>query len=405
MRREEFERRLVEFVRRTLVASGSAIVVDEDTRLFEEGIVNSLRILDLIAFVEKETMTRIPDEAIRLANFRSVRAIAAAFGAPGTPDTEPSRLITRSSSPQEPTLLRTFERRAGRLDLASPLEELSAHGELTLVEPGLAVFCGPSQRLLGYFDSVALGWAREMGAEERTFPSRIPPATLARADRPVASPADSILPPAVCYHVYPAFEGQQLARPSLLTLRGRCFRDESVVELSTGRLRDFQMREIVALGPREDVERFRQELIAKVAELVTQLDLEGRIETASDPFFVSDSTEPVSDSTNPDLVSRADEMRGRHLMQQVLPLKYELRLALGENGVACAVASFNHHLDFFGRRFDLRLRSGATAHSGCVAFGLERWVLAFLARHGADERTWPEPVRGFCATGKHARLA
>jgi acyl carrier protein len=420
MRREEFERRLLEFVRRTLVGSDSAIVVDEDTRLFEEGIVNSLRILDLIAFVEKETKTRIPDEAIRLANFRSVRAIAAAFGAPGTPDTEPSRSIS-ASRPEDSAasmregsaaVLRTFERRAGRLDLASPLEELTARGELTLVEPGRAVFCGPSHRLLGYFDSVALGWGREMGAEERTFPSRIPPATLARADRPVASPADSILPPAVCYHVYPAFQGQQLARPSLLTLRGRCFRDESVVELSTGRLRDFQMREIVALGSREEVEQFRQELIAKVSDFVTCLDLEGRIETASDPFFVSDSTEPVSDSTEPvsdstklEPVSRADEMRGRRLMQKVLPLKYELRLALGENGVTCAAASFNHHLDFFGRRFDLRLRSGATAHSGCVAFGLERWVLAFLARHGADERTWPEPVRGSCAIGKHARVA
>jgi seryl-tRNA synthetase len=208
------------------------------------------------------------------------------------------------------------------------------------------------------------------------------------------------MPPAACYHVYPAFQGRLLTdRRTLLTVRGRCFRDESAVALSTGRFRHFQMREIVALGAREEVEHFRQELIAKVSEFVTQLDLEGRIETASDPFFAPDSREREQGS-------RADEMRGRRLMQQVLPLKYELRLALGEDGYPCAAASFNHHLDFFGRRFGLRLRSGAKAHSGCVAFGLERWVLAFLGRHGIDERNWPAQVRQFCATrNEHARLA
>ena len=32
-------------------------------------------------------------------------------------------------------------------------------------------------------------------------------------------------------------------------------------------------------------------------------------------------------------------------------------------------------------------------HSVCVAFGLERWVYAFLAQHGDDPARWPEPVR------------
>lgn len=425
MTHEEFERRLLEFVRRVLLGSEHAVAVNEDTALFEEGIVNSLRILDLIAFVEKETGSRVPDEAIRLVNFRSVRAIATAFGVSGTQDSDPDRSMARPSQPEDSAMsrrdepaaaLRSFERRAGRLDLGRPLEELEARGELALVEPGRAMFRGAALRVLHYFDSIARRWALEIGAEERRFASYIPLETLKRAGRSCGAGradhrgdsacAGSVSPPAVCYHVYPAFERQRLARPVLLTLRGRCFRDESEVALSTGRLRDFEMREIVALGARADVERFRRELIAKVSDLVTLLDLEGRIETASDPFFAPDQEQGATDPAGVAQESRVGEMRGRRLMQQVLPLKYELRLALGENGDTCAVASFNHHLDFFGRRFDIRLRSDVTAHTGCVAFGLERWVLAFLARHGTDERKWPALIRDFCASqDDHALVA
>jgi hypothetical protein len=31
--------------------------------------------------------------------------------------------------------------------------------------------------------------------------------------------------------------------------------------------------------------------------------------------------------------------------------------------------------------------------SVCVAFGLERWVHAFLAQHGLEPSQWPEVVR------------
>jgi hypothetical protein len=41
-----------------------------------------------------------------------------------------------------------------------------------------------------------------------------------------------------------------------------------------------------------------------------------------------------------------------------------------------------------------------------VAFGLERWVLAFLAQHGIDEGAWPATVRESCASEvEHGRIA
>jgi len=54
-----------------------------------------------------------------------------------------------------------------------------------------------------------------------------------------------------------------------------------------------------------------------------------------------------------------------------------------------AAASFNPHERFFGEAFDIRLADGSPAASACVAFGIERWLLAFLAAHGTSARGWP----------------
>ena len=77
--RGDFERRLTDFVNGTLLKSGRAPAVDAETLLFESGTIDSLRILDLIAFIEKTLGAKIPDRAIRLQNFRSIRVIARFF--------------------------------------------------------------------------------------------------------------------------------------------------------------------------------------------------------------------------------------------------------------------------------------------------------------------------------------
>jgi acyl carrier protein len=75
-----FETRLMEFVRRELVGSGVG-PIDEETYLFDEGLVDSLKILQLIAFIEMQTGREIPDRDVVMANFRTVRTIARRFGA------------------------------------------------------------------------------------------------------------------------------------------------------------------------------------------------------------------------------------------------------------------------------------------------------------------------------------
>ena len=53
-----------------------------------------------------------------------------------------------------------------------------------------------------------------------------------------------------------------------------------------------------------------------------------------------------------------------------------------------AASSFNLHDTFFGDAFAITLPGGEAATTACVAFGLERWLLAFLVAHGPDAAGW-----------------
>lgn len=52
---------------------------DATTPLFEDGLIDSIRILEIIAWVEETGGRTIPDREIRMDRFRSVRRIARHF--------------------------------------------------------------------------------------------------------------------------------------------------------------------------------------------------------------------------------------------------------------------------------------------------------------------------------------
>lgn len=338
--------------------------VGATARLFEDGHLDSLRVLELIAFLEQCTGAKVPDRSIRLATFRSVRAIARAFGEGNPPAADASAAL--------------YEYHTDPRRFASPIAELRRRGEL--VDTGGATrLAGTAALLFEFFDSTFARWGRELGAGDVAAPSTIPLSTLERAafasDFPqlVVPAADGgAWSPAACYHGYAALAGTRLAEPAVLGMRARCRRAEAEPR-PLERETEFTMREIVAIGPHDHVERLRHRALRQADRFVTALALDGAVEPASDPFFTSAA-------------------KGRALAQQAGELKHELRLSL-EHGRRVAVASFNRHHDHFGRAFDIGF-GGAPAHSGCSAFGIERWVLAFLTQHGLDERAWPAPVRG-----------
>ncbi len=77
MEREAFADALMEWLNRRLAPPGESI--GRDTHLFSGGLINSLRVLELIAWIERETGREIPDRMIRMDNFRTVERIAEVF--------------------------------------------------------------------------------------------------------------------------------------------------------------------------------------------------------------------------------------------------------------------------------------------------------------------------------------
>ena len=53
--------------------------IDADTPLFRTGLIDSIRILELIAWTERATGRLISDREIRMDNFRTVSRIADVF--------------------------------------------------------------------------------------------------------------------------------------------------------------------------------------------------------------------------------------------------------------------------------------------------------------------------------------
>jgi seryl-tRNA synthetase len=187
--------------------------------------------------------------------------------------------------------------------------------------------------------------------------------------REMVGPSDVALPPALCYHVYERFAGKCLTTARLITLSGTCWRHEGSQIATLERQWAFTMRETVCIGSAIDVEDFRQRMMRAAGALASRLDLDAGFLVATDPFF-------------------APTARGKAIVQRVKGLKHELALPIGTDR-STAAASFNNHERFFGDAFGITLESGEPASSGCVAFGLERWLLAFLVAHGLDRVSWP----------------
>jgi acyl carrier protein len=74
----QFEIALVDFINRELLF-GSKQTIDLDSPLFEDGIIDSLKILHLLAFIESAIGRPIPDQEIVMKHFRTVHVIAERF--------------------------------------------------------------------------------------------------------------------------------------------------------------------------------------------------------------------------------------------------------------------------------------------------------------------------------------
>ncbi|MCZ6813947.1 MAG: hypothetical protein O7F14_07820 [Alphaproteobacteria bacterium] len=267
-------------------------------------------------------------------------------------------------------------------------------------EDGQATFGGNLLALYQRLDRRFLKLAEDCAAKEYRFPSHLPaeilakidyfhgfpqlmtlPAVLAPAEENIESfrkdcelkdgaipvtelaPIKHVLTPAACYHFYPYFEGENLDATLYLTTHAICHRHEEYYE-PLQRQWNFGMREIVCIGTSDEVQAFLESYEAKANELVGAIGIEIVWEDATDPFF--------NPTQNP-----------KFLAQKLDPVKKEM---VFEGSLA--IGSTNFHRNYFGEAFSIKA-GGEDAFSGCIAFGLERWMYAILKQFGTSPESWP----------------
>jgi seryl-tRNA synthetase len=271
-------------------------------------------------------------------------------------------------------------------------------------ESGCISLSGPLLDLFQQLDRFFLKIASQVSAQEFYFPTMIPVKTLKRIDYfksfphlihftvslqmqednlrefsnspfnekgeiqlTQTSPVCDCLTPAACYHFYSFFEGQDLSETRFLTTRAFCYRQETHYQ-PLRRQRNFNMREIVCLGKPEEVKAFLQKYHSLMEGFFTKLGFPVQFEVATDPFF--DPTQ------NP-----------KFIMQTLDPVKKEMVFGLGTEK-ELSLGSVNFHKNYFGEAFSIKCQ-GEEAFSGCVAFGMERWIWAWMEVFGEDPAKWP----------------
>ena len=186
--------------------------------------------------------------------------------------------------------------------------------------------------------------------------------------------ADLVLAPAACYPVYPlaAARGPVPADGYVFDVAADCFRREPSTDID--RFQSFRMREFVRVGTQAQIQAFRDAWIERATGLADRLGLSYRVDLASDPFF-----------------GRGGQLAAASQLEQAL--KFELLVPIHSTEKPTACMSFNYHQDHFGLTWDLKTETGEPAHTGCVAFGMDRLAVAMFATHGTDIAAWPAGVR------------
>ncbi len=186
------------------------------------------------------------------------------------------------------------------------------------------------------------------------------------------SPTDLVMLPAACYPLYPMATGRLPEQGRLFDVLGTCFRHEPSPD--PARMQVFHQREYVHLGTPETALAFRDHWLERTQELLNDLGLEVRAEVANDPFF-----------------GRAGRILA--VNQRESALKYEVVATVANGDKATAIASCNCHQEHLTGPFEIQTADGATAHSACVGFGMERITLALFSAHGTSTTAWPHDVR------------
>lgn len=302
------------------------------------------------------------------------------------------------------------------LERRIPCNEIMSGSNIIQYEDGVIGFAGGAAKLFNYFDSVFKGFADKIGAEEEKYPVLLPLKTLDDTGYLKTSPQYQMfcekmpedmeelqkiymndsqiqekkenlgkvicaLSPSACFHVYERYRNINLNEPKSVTLLQNVFRNEGRFGWKEfGRLKDYHVREVVFIGDVTYVEQARKKIMEMTKCFMKKIKLSGRIVRSSDCFMIP-------------------QMQKYKLIQLKRKSKYEVCLEYRkENRMEeMAAGSFNFHGNTFTYPFHIKVEGKKQETddtvTGCVGFGIERWVLCFLSRYGECEKNWPEEVR------------
>ena len=256
---------------------------------------------------------------------------------------------------------------------------------------GLATMGPEAIKIRNLLDARILKWAEEIGAESMLYPPLVSVADLEKIDyfknfphlavcttrihpdhlkdkydngHPDPEiPSDHLtccgytLPSAACYNVFFSNRDSEFDGVRYFTTIATCFRNEKEY-VGLQRLWSFTMREIVCLGTADEAKAHLSSFKEKVLAFGNDLGLNLKTDTATDPFF--------------------EQNDSRAMMQRMFPTKEEFLY-----NDSLAIASVNFHRNFFGDRMGIK-RNGEALYSGCVAFGMERWLHALFEVFDGD---------------------
>lgn len=274
--------------------------------------------------------------------------------------------------------------------------------------PGMIELQGKSVFLFRYFESVFERIATNLGAEIKIYPVLLPISSYIKTGYLKNSPQYAYfcygveenlenleklnnkliknisinnnlqkmqfaLSPSACFHTYLDYQEQILDSEKIITFTQNVFRNEGRFNFSErGRFRDYHVREIVFMGSSNFVNATRSKIIEKTIEFVKSIGFDYCLVTASDSFIIP-------------------KLQKYKNIQKLEKTKYELRLNIDpENDIS--VASFNIHGTAFTEPFNISVKDVEKTVTGCVGYGIERWVYAFLSQFGDDEKNWPKKI-------------
>jgi len=166
---------------------------------------------------------------------------------------------------------------------------------------------------------------------------------------------DFYFTPAACLHFYPMLANKKIDESKCITTKARVYRYENGKHDGIQHFWDFTVREVVFVGSESYVRESLDDLERFIYEYAQKISTKVKMEQAFDHFY--------------------DDGNAKAMQKFQINNKVKRELLVTVKDREMALASFNFHGTHFSKNFNFDQND--TIVSGCVGFGLERWLQFF----------------------------